>query len=76
MTPEQYEKDRFVRGELRAMLQAIDGDIIRTEYQVIGGEEYVQVDWLIHGSGRDFHKKICVTGDNLRALAIDVLRRI
>lgn len=76
MTEEQERKDRFVCHELRYLLQAIDRDIINTEYQVIGGEEFVQIDWLLHGSGHDYHKKILVTADSLKALTIDVIRHI
>lgn len=76
MTAEQQKKDRFVRHELLSLLKEIDHSIISSEYQVIGGDEYVQVNWLYHESGTKYHLKINVTADSLKALTIDVLRYI
>ena len=76
MTDEQEKKDRFVRSELLRLLQAIDRDILRTEYQVIEGDEYVEVGWLYQESGQVRTIKVDVTADSLRAVAVDVLRCI
>lgn len=76
MTDEQEKKDRFVRNELLRLLQAIDRDILRTEYQAIKGDEYVEVGWLYQESGQVRTIKVDVTGDSLRALVSDVLRCI
>lgn len=76
LTEEQEKKFEFVRHELLRLLQAIDRDILRTEYQVIKGDEYVEVGWLYHESGQVRTIKVDVTGDSLRALASDVLRCI
>ncbi len=76
MTVEQQKKGSFVRHELLSLLKEIDCNIISSEYQVIGGDEYVQVNWLYHGSGMKYHMKINVTADSLKALTIDVLRHI
>lgn len=69
-------KYNFCNHELLWLLQEIDKDIIYIKYEVEGNDEFVRVDWLCHGSGQSYHKKICVTGNNLRTLAINVIRRI
>jgi len=76
MTDVQKKKDSFVRHELLSLLQAIDRDILRTEYQVIEGDEYVEVCWLYQESEQVRTIKVDVTADSLRALASDVLRCI
>lgn len=76
MTVEQEKKERFVRHELLSLLKAVDRDILRTEYQTVEGDEYVEVGWLYHETGRTHHIRVDVTGDSLRALASDVLRCI
>ena len=76
MNEVQEKKYWFVRNDLLHLLQAIDRDILSAEYQVIGCEEYVQVDWLFSGSGQRYHKNICVSADSLKALAHDVIRCI
>lgn len=76
MTDVQMKKDSFVRWELLALLQKIDRDILSIEYQIIGSEEFVQISWLNHSTGEKYHKRICVTGDSLKALTTDVLCHI
>lgn len=76
MTAEQEKKYWFVRIDLLHLLQKIDKDILSAEYQIIGPEEFVEIVWLYHETGRDFHKKIHITADNLKALTIDVLCHI
>lgn len=76
MTDEQYKKQKFITHELLELLKAIDKDILSTEYQIIGSEEYVQVNWLYHGTGKDYHMRTCITADSLRAIVIDVIKHI
>ena len=75
-TEEQAKKFEFVRHELLRLLQAIDRDILRAEYMIIDGDEYVEVGWLYHESGQVRNLKVDVTGDSLKAIAVDVLRCI
>jgi hypothetical protein len=76
MTEEQEKKFEFVRHELLRLLQAIDRDILRAEYQVDDGSEYVEIGWLYHESGQTSTITVDVTADSLRAIAVDVLRCI
>ena len=72
MTEEQQKKDRFVRHELRALLQAIDRDITDVSYAVEeNGEEFALITWQ-----NGYKRRINVSGDSLRALVWDTLRRI
>lgn len=75
MTEEQHKKESFVRHELLEMLKAIDKDILSTEYQLDGSDEYVEVRWLFD-SGTSYRRKINVTADSLLAIAKDVLKNI
>lgn len=75
MTDEQRRKDSFVRNELRRLLLHIDPNIVTVEYSVEYGEEYVKIRWL-YENGKDLNKRICVTADSFKALAVDVLKRI
>ena len=71
MTEEQQKKDSFVRHELRALLQAIDRDITDVSYAVEeNGEEFALITW------QNGKRRINVSGDSLRALVWDTLRRI
>lgn len=70
------KKFNFVRHELLNLLQAIDRDIIDVEYQICKGEEYVEIQWLNHKTDHTYCKKVCVSGDSLKAITIDVLRKI
>ncbi len=76
LTEEQEKKFEFVRHELLRLLQAIDRDILRAEYMIIDGDEYVEVGWLYHESGQVRNLKVDVTADSLKAIAVDVLRCI
>lgn len=72
MTEEQQKKDSFVRHELRALLQAIDRDITDVSYSVEeNGEEFALITWQ-----NGYKRRINVSGDSLRALVWDTLRRI
>lgn len=72
MTAEQCRKDSFVRHELRDLLQAIDRDITDVSYSVEeNGEEFALITWQ-----NGYKRRINVSGDNLRALVWDTLRRI
>lgn len=70
------KKFNFVRHELLNLLQAIDHDIIDVEYQICMGEEYVEIQWLNHKTDHTYCKKVCVSGDSLKAITIDVLKKI
>ena len=72
MAAEQCRKDSFVRHELRELLQAIDRDITDVSYSVEeNGEEFVLITWQ-----NGYKHRINVSGDSLRALVWDTLRRI
>lgn len=72
MTAEQCRKDSFVRHELRELLQAIDRDITDVSYSVEeNGEEFALITWQ-----NGYKRRINVSGDSLRALVWDTLRRI
>lgn len=72
MTEEQQKKDNFVRHELRALLQAIDKDITDVSYAVEeNGEEFALITWQ-----NGYNRRINVSGDSLKALVWDTLRRI
>lgn len=75
MTEEQHKKENFVRHELLEMLKVIDKDILSTEYQLDGNDEYVEVRWLFQ-SGTSYRRKVNVTADSLLAVAKDVLKCI
>ena len=69
------QKDTFVRHELLQLVQAIDKDVLRLEYQVHKtGEETVTIVYLT-SCGEHF-KPVNVTGDSLSALTRDVLKYI
>lgn len=70
------EKFNFVRHELLRFLQAIDKDILKTEYDILENEiEIVTVYWL-SSEGDQSIRNVNVTGDSLQALARDVLKWI
>lgn len=69
------QKDTFVRHELLQLVQAIDKDVLRLEYQVHKtGEETVTIVYLT-SCGEHF-KPVNVTGDSLSALTRDILKYI
>lgn len=73
MTEEQRKKDYFVETKLYPLLDAIEDHLIYAEYEVDKhGEEFVVLTYGNPLSGR----RIRVTGDSLKALAIDVLKHI
>lgn len=67
------EKKDFVKGELLALLQKIDYNIMDTEYHRLCRSpydlEYVLIKWR---NSED--QRVYVTGDSLLALSKDVLR--
>ncbi len=69
------QKDIFVRHELLQLVQAIDKDVLRLEYRLHKtGEESVTIVYLT-SCGEHF-KPVNVTGDSLKSLTMDVIRRI
>lgn len=71
MTDEQREKREFVRGKLYALLLGIDPHIASVDYGIQYSHEIVQITWA-----NGYIKDIEVTADSLKALTMDVLRRI
>lgn len=70
-----YEKAEFVGHELKAVVQAIDKDVVDLEYErLFCGEEYITI--VYRTSAGVFKKKVNVTADSLRAIAYDVIRRV
>ena len=67
------EKERFVRTSLKSLLFDIDKNILDVYYQhdKVTNEEVVTVLYI-----NDSTYKIRVTGDNLLAIAKDVLKHI
>lgn len=69
------QKDIFVRHQLLQLVQAIDKDVLRLEYRLHKtGEETVTIVYLT-SCGEHF-KPVNVTGDSLKSLTMDVIRRI
>lgn len=69
------QKDIFVRHELLQLVQAIDKDVLRLEYRLHKtGEETITIVYLT-SCGEHF-KPVNVTGDSLKSLTMDVIRRI
>lgn len=67
---EQQRKEEFVRNYLKPLLCNAQCEVTDAEYTILdNGEEYVIVTYT---SG--FTKRICVSADSLRAIAIDVTR--
>ena len=67
------EKERFVRTSLKSLLFDVDKDILDVYYQhdKVTNEEVVTILYL-----NEDKQKVCVTGDNLLAIAKDVLKHI
>lgn len=68
------QKYEFCRHELLALVQAIDKQILRLEYEIDDGQETVYIVWL--QSYGEYRKPINVTADSLAAMARDVLKYI
>lgn len=67
------QKENFCRHELLVLVQAIDKQILRLEYEVDeNGQETVYIVWL--QSYGEYRKPINVTADSLAAMARDVLK--
>lgn len=72
MTDEQKRKSSFVYNELWLLIRAIDKNITNISYSVTDAEEEeVTVTWQ-----NGFKRRINVTGDSLKGIVWDVLRRI
>lgn len=72
MTDEQKRKSSFVYNELWLLIRAIDKDITDISYSVTDvEEEEVTVTWQ-----NGYKRRINVTGDSLKGIVWDVLRRI
>lgn len=69
------QKNIFIRGKLLQLVQAIDKDVLRLDYRLHKtGEETVTIVYLT-SCGEHF-KPVNVTGDSLKSLTMDVIRRI
>lgn len=71
MNEVQTEKMVFANGELNALLRAMDVDVHRCRFCLEGSEEFVDV---LFDNG--CVKRVCVTGDSLKAVVLDVLKRV
>jgi hypothetical protein len=75
MTKVHEQKCNFCRHELLQLVQAIDKDVLRLEYEVHDNEEEtVTVVWLT--AEAEYKKTVYVTGDSFSALTTDVLKAI
>ncbi len=73
MTEVQREKEQFVECQLYPLLDKINHNILYVDYQVEeNGEEFVVITFAEPLAER----RVRVTGDSLKALTEDVLRRI
>lgn len=70
----QEQKYSFCRHELLMLVQAIDKQVLRLEYEVDEGYETVWIVWL--QSYGEYRKPVNVTADSLAAMARDVLKYI
>ena len=67
------QKEIFVRHELLQLVQAIDKNVLRLEYQLHeNGLEIVTIVWLTESG--EVYKQVNVTADSILALARDVLK--
>lgn len=72
MNDVQAEKKYFTVRYLTSLLREVtDGDVLFAEYVVTDGEEFVHV---VFANGH--RKRVCVSGDSKKALAMDVLRQL
>lgn len=70
MTDEQIKRD-FVANELKSLLVAMNIYVRDCEYIVKGDMEYIKV------TRDDDYSTLCnVTGDSLKALTLDVIKKI
>ena len=73
MTEVQREKEQFVECQLYPLLDKINHNILYADYQVEeNGGEFVVITFAEPLAER----RVRVTGDSLKALTEDVLRRI
>lgn len=72
MNSEQKSKQRFVDRRLAPLMQSASGnDVSAVAYLVEAHEEFVRIRFR-----NGYEKRVCVTGDSLKALAVDCLRAI
>ena len=71
MNAEQFEKSAFVNGNLSATVREMGVGVQRLRYRMDGAEEFVDVLFT-----NNYVKRVCVTGDSPKAIALDVLRRV
>ena len=71
MTGEQKQKGRFVDRKLAPLLKAMGIGVAGATYEADEYEEFVRVEY-----GNGFCRRVCVTGDNLHAIAHDVIDRV
>ena len=73
MTEVQREKEQFVECQLYPLLDKINHNILYADYQVEeNGEEFVVITFAEPLA----ESRVRVTGDSLKALTENVLRRI
>lgn len=65
-------KSTFIKNELYNLLKAIDKNITKCEYAIT---EY-NVEYVIVWFENKYQRKICITADSIRAIAIDVIKNI
>lgn len=72
MTYEQEKKRAFVQCRLRVLLQGLEPAFFRdADYYVEGDEEYVRLKFFAKSD-----VIVRVTGDSLKALTLDVLKKL
>lgn len=71
MTNEQMKKAEFVKNDLLALLQVTETDVKDLEYNIVNNNEIVTVTYR-----NDYQRKVNVNCDSLRAIAMDVLRKL
>ena len=71
MNAEQHEKMMFVNGNLSTTFRAMDVGVDRLQYRMDGAEEFVLVTYA-----NRWTRRVCVTGDSLRAITQDVLKAV
>ena len=79
MTPEQKAKAAFVRKNLKPLLQDADGKIRNVVYITAENGRATEEIVVVVREQRDFSEKqidINVTGDSLKAITKDVVRKM
>lgn len=72
----QEKKFGFITKELLNMVKIIDKRINKISYEVKdNGEEFAEVHWL-YSDNSGYRVRLRITGDNLKAIAENVLKHI